>query len=456
MHDPEPDRAAAANAGSPSPAQAPRRLGLIAAAPIGIGALAVALGIAAFGARDWLAVWLAALAVSAGALAALALLAWRSAAAHQAKAEQEACDARAAAAESELAKSRFLAAAGHDLRQPLHALTLYISALKRRVTGAEALDILAKTERAAQSLAGMFATLLDLARVQANAAHVDLANIALQDSLARAVAEFPGGAVAAHGAPSALRVRSDAEMFERLLRRLVSNALIHGGGAAEISVAVAGGRAVVTVADQGPGIAAEDQERMFDEFVRLDARPGADGLGLGLAIVRRIALLIEAEITVQSAPGEGARFSVSVPLAPGVAMPTAAPPAPDAALAGARIAAIDDQPLVLAAAAQAMRDAGAEVRTGDGEAALRALFADGWTPHAIVTDYRLGGVMCGSAAAVAASALLDPAPAILIVTGDTAPDTLQTLRGLGLPWLVKPVSPEELTSTVRALIANSI
>ncbi|UPT63698.1 MAG: HAMP domain-containing histidine kinase [Hyphomonadaceae bacterium JAD_PAG50586_4] len=197
--------------------------------------------------------------------------------------------ARAAAAEADAAKTRFLAVASHDMRQPLHALTLYLSALERRIEGAEARDILTKAERATQSMVGMFATLLDLARVQSGAITPEYAPTPLQPIIDRIIAEHPGRTIDA--APTAISIDTDETLFERALSNLVVNAIKHGGGAARIEIAPSGQAVDITVADDGPGIARDDQERMFDEFVRLERSKG-DGLGLGLAIVRRISKLL--------------------------------------------------------------------------------------------------------------------------------------------------------------------
>src|SRR6185436_8177686 len=234
----------------------------------------------------WLAGALAVFAMIAVGVTVVALYreraSWRDAFAALADARDAAQDAHARAAASDLAKTRFLAVASHDMRQPLHALTLYLSALDRRVENPEARGILAKMERATDSMIAMFSTLLDLARIQAGAVEPEIADFALQDVFDRLAAENPGGNLTVMR--THLRVHSDAVLVERALRNLVSNALKHGGGEARISARLAGPRVEVVVADNGPGIAPEDQARVFDEFVRLDGR--GEGLGLGLSIVR--------------------------------------------------------------------------------------------------------------------------------------------------------------------------
>jgi signal transduction histidine kinase len=142
-------------------------------------------------------------------------------------------DARERAAASDLAKTRFLAVASHDMRQPLHALTLYLSALDRRIENPEARGILAKMERATDSMIAMFSTLLDLARVQAGAVDPEIDDFPLQEVFDRLAAENPGGKIEVER--TGLYLHTDPVLIERALRNLVSNALKHGGGHARLS-----------------------------------------------------------------------------------------------------------------------------------------------------------------------------------------------------------------------------
>jgi signal transduction histidine kinase len=205
--------------------------------------------------------------------------------------------------ESDSARARFLTAVSHDMRQPLQALLLYLNALDRRVKDDEARGILDKADRAAQSLAGMFDALVLLTRLEDGKVAPDSASVALQN-----VFESVQDAGVTAEATS-LRVRTDAALLQTILRQVVSNALRHGGGAARLSAEERNGGVEIAVADSGPGIAAEDQQRVFEDFVRLDGAR-ADGLGLGLAIARRLAALLDHQIEVRSAPGRGATFII--------------------------------------------------------------------------------------------------------------------------------------------------
>jgi signal transduction histidine kinase len=380
--------------------------------------------------------------------------AWSAALAASQEAKTAAEISRAKAAASDLAKTRFLAVASHDMRQPLHALTLYLSALSRRVDGAEAKDIVAKMDRAANSLVGMFASLLDLARIQADVIRPEIEEFPLQEIIDRVVAEYPDATVIGPVPPTPLMVRSDPVLLERLLRNLVSNAIRHGGGAATISVSPTGQRARIAISDSGPGIDEDDHERIFAEFERLEARGGVEGLGLGLAIVKRIAELLDLRLELHSARGAGATFSVEPALARGVkSIPHS--PARERRFDGVRISILDDDPLALEAVAGVLRDTGASVRTFETAAALESAVREKPGPDLLVMDLRLDGQLRGVDVANRIRAELTPPPAVIIITGDTAADTLGFLRSSGYSWLIKPVDRAALTTAIANLLQNS-
>ncbi len=212
--------------------------------------------------------------------------------------------------ENESASSRFLTAIGHDIRQPLHALLLYLSALERRVHDAEAREVLGKADRAAQSLANMIESLIQLARLDAGKVEADIEKVSLKTLFEDLVAHAPQ--ITAD--PTPLYVQSDPALLHSIMQQLVANATTHGGGAAHVSASEHNGAIEISVRDSGPGMAPADQERIFGEFVRLDGAPST-GLGIGLTIARKLATLLKHEIEVRSAPGEGATFIVRAPRA---------------------------------------------------------------------------------------------------------------------------------------------
>ena len=207
--------------------------------------------------------------------------------------------------EDESTPSRFLTAIGHDMRQPLHALLLYLSALDRRVQDSEAREVLGKADRAAQSLAGMLEGLIQLARLDAGRVEVEIEKVSLQSLFDDVVSRAPTASADA----TTLYVHSDPVLLETIMQQLLANAATHGGGAAHISASEKNGAVEIHVRDSGPGIAAADQARIFGEFVRLgEASHG--GLGVGLTVAQKLSRLLKHDLEVRSAPGEGATFIV--------------------------------------------------------------------------------------------------------------------------------------------------
>jgi signal transduction histidine kinase len=212
--------------------------------------------------------------------------------------------------ESDAARARFLKAISHDMSQPLHALMLYLSALDRRLPEGEARAILRRADQSAQALAAMLENLAALTRIEAGAVKPALERVALQELFDAAVARQPQAVADA----TKLYVRSDPALLDQILHNLVSNAIRHGGGSARLSAIEGDGAVELSVSDQGAGIASEDQLRAFEAFERLEGA-SPHGLGLGLAIVRKLSDLLGHEIELRSTPGQGATFIVRAPRA---------------------------------------------------------------------------------------------------------------------------------------------
>jgi CheY-like chemotaxis protein/anti-sigma regulatory factor (Ser/Thr protein kinase) len=259
--------------------------------------------------------------------------------------------------------------------------------------------------------------------------------------------------------PTAGVVMADRLALWRIASNLVTNALeatAQGG----VLVAWRAHRRTLEVRDSGRGIAIEDHETVFEEFRRLpEASRNARGLGLGLATVRRLAHLMGATVTLRSAPGRGSVFSLCFPAEAVTAAPAAgiwipqSDPAPRIsvrALPGTRVLAVDDDLAILAAIEALLGQWGFEVRVAADCVAAEAQVGGGWTPSLMVFDRRLPDGD-GAAMAAALRGLIRPAPACLIITGDTAPDDLLALRGSGFDVLHKPVSPAQLLKALESL-----
>ena len=359
------------------------------------------------------------------------------------------------------AKSRFLAAASHDLRQPLHALSLFASALARRVGGDEPRRLVANMETTLSSLQDMFNALLDVSRLDAGIVVAEPRVFVIGDVLERVAAGFRAQA-AAHGlefrlVPSRLAVTSDPILIETVLRNLVGNALkFTAAGGVLVGVRRRGQVAVLEIHDTGSGVPEEDRDRIFDEFERAkEAAHGQnDGIGLGLSIVRRLCNLLGHHISVASHPGGGTVFRVELPIAAS-APRTAEPEAAEVgvSLAGRHILVLDDEPMIVDALARTLRDDGATVTAASSAAeATRALAAAGPVDLAVIDlqlDHGVDGLDLVSRWQQGRAGKL---PA-LIVTGATDPTTLARLQASGVAWLTKPVAVPALRATVARLVA---
>lgn len=376
------------------------------------------------------------------------------------------------AEQASLDKSRFLAAASHDLRQPVHALSLFLSALRRQPLNAEAGRLAGHAAAAVETMGGLFNALLDVSRLDAGMVQPEPQPVPLADLLQRVADQAQARADAA-GLRLRLRlprhagrawVGTDPVLLERVLSNLVSNALRYTERGT-VLIALRHGRdgLRVQVRDSGIGIPAEAQQRVFQEFVQLHnpERDRNKGLGLGLAIVQRTCGLLGLQVHLRSAPGRGSSFTVG-PLPVQAARPAAAPaaavaPAPVPAMAGRRVVVIDDDPQILAAMQALLGGWGWRVHAAaDVDALAPVLLAEHGVPDLLISDFRLREGASGlDAVAQLRDEYNDDIPAILI-TGDTAPERLAEAQASGLLLLHKPVRDHELQDAMaRALAGRS-
>jgi two-component system, sensor histidine kinase len=386
--------------------------------------------------------------------------------------------AQAAAETANRAKSQFLAAASHDLRQPLHAMGLFAAALAARAREPELKPLVASIHASVDALESLFAQLLDLSRLDAGGLTPERAVTPLQPMFARLASDFAPQA-AAHGlslalVPTALAVDSDPVLLERILRNLVANALRYTrAGGVVVGARRRGGAVRIDVVDTGIGIAPEFHERIFDEFVQAGDAPkrhaGGRGMGLGLAIVRRLAALLHHTLELSSVPERGSRFSVTAPRAVAQrhhacdddAARASASTVATSALAGRYIAVIDDDPAVVAAMRALFAAWGAGVAGGDSVAALLADMAaparddgDG-APDLIVADLRLADGRCGLDAVAQLRAACRRQPPALIVSGDTGEDARAAVAAAGYTLLSKPLFATALQAAAVAALEHS-
>jgi PAS domain S-box-containing protein len=365
------------------------------------------------------------------------------------------------------AKSQFLAAASHDLRQPLHAMALFITALARRVKDPEGIEIVEGLRVAVDSMRAMFAALVDISKLDAAAITPAPREFPVADVLAKMRADFAGQAEA-KGIGFAVvdcsaGVRTDPALLETLLRNLVHNAVKFTAAGKVLVGCRRRGRALrLDVIDTGGGIAADQLETIFDEFRRLQPgrKTGTEGLGLGLAIVRRLSHLLDLPVTVASEAGRGTRFSVELPLARGTAAkrpdPAEAPAPESAALKGARILAVDDDEMVRGAVARFLSDWGCTVETaGTPAEALARIDLDAFRPDLLLVDYNLGTPMDGLALVETIGKHLPKRPPAILITGATDADAIRRFESSGHAWLAKPVDSAELRRLAAQLIERA-
>jgi signal transduction histidine kinase len=371
---------------------------------------------------------------------------------------------KALAEQANVAKSRFLAAASHDLRQPVHALGMFVSALRARQMDAEAQRLVQHLDGSVEALDSLFAALLDISRLDAGIVQPHLSSFPVQPMLQRVCADHAAEA-RAKGLRLVLRpgtavVHSDPVLVERIVRNIVSNAVrCTERGRVLVAGRRCGARLSLQVWDTGRGIAPELQERVFEEFYQIDnpERDRAKGLGLGLAIVRRLATLLDAPLTLASTPGKGSVFKLDLPLSDG----TAAPPAMGADLLpaaqrGGLILVVDDEAAIQEAMRSLLGGWGHQVIVaGSCEQMLERVAACDRRPDLIICDYRLRGEESGIAVIQRLQQEFNHDIPAMLVTGDTAPNRLQEAQASGLLLLHKPVSRGKLRAAIGNLMSVS-
>jgi signal transduction histidine kinase len=371
--------------------------------------------------------------------------------------------ARRAAQRADDAKTRFLAAASHDLRQPVHAGGLLAAALAAEPLTPRAAALSAQLGRTLTGLDSLLGRLLDISRFDAGHVPVQPAPVEVGAIVEQVVARF---APLAEHKGLALRARrgrpawahSDPVLLGQVVANLVSNAVRHTErGGVLVGVRRRGDVIVVEVVDSGPGIPAEHREAIFEEFVQLGAgaRDRREGLGLGLAIVRRLCERLGHACAVASTPGRGSRFSVTIarladPDRPVAAAVTDADVAAD--VAGALVLVVDDDANVLAGTDAALRAWGAETLLADSvDAAVAAVDACERWPDVILTDHRFAGAQTGLDVVRRIAASTDqPLPAI-VMSADLDESLERRVLEQGAVLLRKPVDPR----TLRARIADA-
>lgn len=364
-----------------------------------------------------------------------------------------AVEAQKVAEHATLAKSKFLAAASHDLRQPVHALGLFVGALEERATNAPDVRRISHLIRdATQAMKSLLDGLLDISKLDAGSVEPKIADVAVGAVLESICLQLEPTARARgldlRYVPTTLWGRTDPAMFDRIARNLITNAIRYTSRG---KVLVGCHRRPTTIElrvyDTGPGIPEDMREEIFVEFRQLHnpERDRSQGLGLGLAIVRRLAALLDHPIEVRSVLGRGSVFSLHLPYGtPQAAHPVSQWPKHSNILEGKTLLLIDDELSVLMAMQMLLESWGCEVHLASSGAEALELVRQGVSFDALLVDYRLRDGETGLEAIDSILAKLDTSPAILLITGDTAPGRIREARSVDYPLLHKPVVPNAL------------
>lgn len=359
------------------------------------------------------------------------------------------------------AKTRFLAAASHDLRQPLHTIGMLVTAIALRKLDERSREIVDLLGTVSQSLSGQLDGLLDVSKLDAGIVLPELQTVSLTQLVQSHVASVAftasqkGLFIKAH-CPEQVPVLTDANLLQRILGNLTSNALkFTTSGGVDVFVKRQGQQAVIEVVDTGLGIEPAQQQLVFQEFYQIgnDERDRSKGLGLGLAIVQRVCVLLDIELTLTSKPGEGSCFTLRMPLVND--LPVIAPiidRKPMPGLRGVRVLVIDDEVDVRTGMKLLLEELGCSVALADG-ALLALTLAAADKVDMVISDFRLKGNASGIDA-IRQVQQIQPHAYALLITGDTAPDRLRQAHAANIELLHKPVVLNELIKHLNTAKAN--
>jgi signal transduction histidine kinase len=366
------------------------------------------------------------------------------------------------AARANQEKTRFLASAAHDLRQPLHALGMFCATLDQRLNNTPERPLVRNMMNAIESLEESFGAMLDISRLDAGVVQTAPQTFPIRDVFRRLYQQFGGDAEARN---LALRfratrriVRTDPLLVERVLANLVQNALRYTRNGGVLLAARRNPRGIaLEVWDTGVGIPADKIEMVFREFYQIDnpERDRGRGLGMGLAIVQRICNLLGHPLEVQSTVGKGSVFRLVVPMGDANSIDETAPEGdtlPPRKLGSVTVLLIDDERVIREATRELLRPLHVDVIVAANIAeAVELAKESSATIDMILSDWRLRGQENGVEAVRAVRAVTGAATPAVLITGDTSPELLKTAHENGLVVLHKPLQPRHLVRLVKHL-----
>ena len=375
--------------------------------------------------------------------------------------------ARFQADSANVAKSRFLAAASHDLRQPLQTLVLLQELLAKVVVGEKAKKLIGRLDQTLSGMSGMLNALLDINQIEAGTIRAEFETFRIDAVLDRVTADLACQAeaqrIALHVLPCTLSVRSDPRLLEQMIRNLLSNAIKYTKrGRVLLGCRRRNGNLSIQIWDTGAGIPAGQLQDIFEEYHQLDnsARDRSLGLGLGLSIVRRLGILLDHAVTVRSQQGKGSVFSIEVKQSPGGTVARAEGRVPgiqgqhsNAGRAGT-ILVVEDDSDVRDLLAVGLSAVGHRVVTAiDGVAALDLLETKALRPGLVISDFNLpNGTWMASGVAARIRSRLGRSVPVIILTGDISTKTLRDISLQKCEHLNKPTSLNELVAAIERLV----
>ena len=377
--------------------------------------------------------------------------------------------AKEQAERANMAKSKFLAAASHDLRQPMQSLFFVFTALERHVGTDAGQALLERLGQGLGALKDLLDSLLDVSKLDAGAIVPELADVPIGPLIDETAACFAPAAAAkglrlSRDAACDVAVRSDRTLLGRIIRNLMENAIRYTeAGEVRIRCRPAADGVRVEIADTGIGIPPEHLDRIWEEFHQIgnQERDRSQGLGLGLAIVQRLSRLLGHPVEVHSVPGTGSVFSILLPAASrplGAETRRTGPAADragDASGAGRVALAIDDDAIVLMGLRSMLEDRGYEVlAASSGDEAIAALERSGLTPDIVVTDYRLRNGQVGTDCLLRIQEFLGRKVPGVVLTGETGQDIVSEIVALGFGAAHKPITGAEMRAAIERQMAR--
>ncbi len=357
---------------------------------------------------------------------------------------------------SNIAKSKFLAAASHDLRQPIHALGLFISALENHTKDDKSVTLVERIKQSVEAMSSLFHSLLNISKLDAGIVEVDLSHFQIRDVLQKIVAEYESSATE-KGLVFVCQseqhvVYSDPVLTERILRNLISNAIRYTHkGQITLSTLEKEGEVIVEVMDTGIGIPADQREHVFSEYHQLNnpERDREKGLGLGLAIVKRSADLLDLSVELDSIEGRGSSFRISLPKGDIGLIKQVQRVQTPWDLTGIHVVVIDDEADILRGMEEILNDWGCNtILAQSSQEAIDQLKTTDIVPDLILSDYRLREHQTGADAIAQIYQCCNKEIPAILITGDTSADRLSEANASGYRLLHKPISPSQLRTSI--------